>query len=140
MHSSTYRHPVRTAPFVEALFFSFLFFFFFLIWFCLLCQKPMPIIVLVYFRVFNLITLFNYCSLVALESRDGDHSRTFLVQDCLRYLFFFIFSFFSNFLLDIFFIYISNATQKFPYTLTLPCSPTHPLPLLGPAILLYWGI
>ena len=55
-------------------------------------------------------------------------------------IFFFIFSFFSNFLLDIFFIYISNATQKFPYTLTLPCSPTHPLPLLGPAILLYWGI
>jgi hypothetical protein len=31
------------------------------------------------------------------------------------------------FFLDIFFIYISNAIQKVPYTLPLPCSPTHPL-------------
>jgi hypothetical protein len=29
------------------------------------------------------------------------------------------------FLLDIFFIYISNAILKVPYTLPLPCSPTH---------------
>jgi hypothetical protein len=40
-------------------------------------------------------------------------------------------------LLDIFFIYISNAILKFPYTLPTPCSPTHPLPLPGPGILLY---
>jgi hypothetical protein len=38
------------------------------------------------------------------------------------------------------FIYISNAIPKIPYTLPLPCSPTHPLPLLGPGIPLYWGI
>jgi hypothetical protein len=43
-------------------------------------------------------------------------------------------------LLDIFFIYISNATLKVPCTLPLPCSPTHPLPLFGPGIPLYWGI
>jgi hypothetical protein len=43
-------------------------------------------------------------------------------------------------LLDIFFIYISNAIPKVPYTLLPPCSPTHPLPLLGPGIPLYWGI
>jgi hypothetical protein len=43
-------------------------------------------------------------------------------------------------LLDIFFIYISNATPKVSYTLPLPCSPTHPLLLLGPGIPLYWGI
>jgi hypothetical protein len=43
------------------------------------------------------------------------------------------------FLSDIFFIYISNAFPKVPYTLPLPCSPTHPLPLLGPGIPLYWG-
>jgi hypothetical protein len=36
------------------------------------------------------------------------------------------------FLLDIFFIYISNAIPKVPYTLPLPCSPTHSLPLLDP--------
>jgi hypothetical protein len=30
------------------------------------------------------------------------------------------------FLLDIFFIYISNAILKVPYTRPLPCSPTHP--------------
>jgi hypothetical protein len=41
------------------------------------------------------------------------------------------------FLLGIFFIYISNAFLKIPYT--LPPS-THPLPLLGPGIPLYWGI
>jgi len=44
------------------------------------------------------------------------------------------------FLLDIFFIYISNAIPKIPYILPPPCSPTHPLPLLGPGIPLYWGI
>jgi hypothetical protein len=31
--------------------------------------------------------------------------------------------------------------QKFPIPPTSPpCSPTHPLPLLGPGIPLYWGI
>ena len=47
-------------------------------------------------------------------------------------------SFFLNFLLDIFFIYISNSFPKVPYT--LHCSPAHPLPLLGPGIPLYRGI
>jgi hypothetical protein len=47
---------------------------------------------------------------------------------------------FFFFLLDIFFIYISNVIPKVPYTLPLPCSPTHPLQLLGPGIPLYWGI
>jgi hypothetical protein len=37
----------------------------------------------------------------------------------------------KNFLLDIFFIYISNAIPKVPYTLPPPCSPTHSLPLLS---------
>jgi hypothetical protein len=49
-------------------------------------------------------------------------------------------SFFFKFLLDIFFIYISNTILNVPYTLPLPCSPTHPLPLLGPGVPLYWGI
>jgi hypothetical protein len=44
------------------------------------------------------------------------------------------------FLLDIFFIYISNATPKVPYTLPLPCSPNNSLPLPGVGISLYWGI
>ena len=43
-------------------------------------------------------------------------------------------------LLDIFFIYISNAIQEVPYALPLPCSPTHPLLLPGPDVPLYWGI
>jgi hypothetical protein len=46
----------------------------------------------------------------------------------------------SIFLLDIFFIYISNAILKVPISLHLPCSPTHPLPIPGPDISLYWGI
>jgi hypothetical protein len=43
-------------------------------------------------------------------------------------------------LLDIFFIYISSAIPKSPYTLPLPCSPTNLLLLPGPGIPLYWGI
>jgi hypothetical protein len=44
------------------------------------------------------------------------------------------------FLLDIFFIYISNAILKVTYNLSLSCTPTHPLLLPGPGIPLYWGI
>jgi hypothetical protein len=47
-------------------------------------------------------------------------------------------SFLKAFLLDIFFIYISNAIPKAPYTFPLPCSPFHPIPLPGPGIPLYW--
>jgi hypothetical protein len=43
----------------------------------------------------------------------------------------------NMFLLDIFFIHISNAIAKAPYTLPLPCFPTHPFLLPGPGILLY---
>jgi hypothetical protein len=43
-------------------------------------------------------------------------------------------------LLDNFFVYISNAIPKDPYTLPTPCSPPHPILLLGPDIPLYWGI
>jgi hypothetical protein len=48
--------------------------------------------------------------------------------------------FYYYILLDIFFIYISNAISKAPYTLPLPCSPIHPLLFPGPGIHLYWGI
>jgi hypothetical protein len=37
-------------------------------------------------------------------------------------------------LLDIFFIYISNDILKVPHTLPSTCSPTYPLPLLGPGV------
>ena len=40
----------------------------------------------------------------------------FLAQRCIFYIYF---------LLDIFFIYISNAISKVPYTLPWPCSPIH---------------
>jgi hypothetical protein len=41
---------------------------------------------------------------------------------------------FLKYLLDSFFIYISNAIPKVPYTLPLPCAPTHPLLLPVPGI------
>jgi hypothetical protein len=51
------------------------------------------------------------------------------------------------FLLDVFFIYISDVIpfSSFPSENRLspphsPCSPTHPLPLPGHGITLYWGI
>jgi hypothetical protein len=53
----------------------------------------------------------------------------------IRHVFFFYFFLtFSNFFIGIFFSYILNAIPKIPYTLPQPCSPTHPLPLLGPGI------
>jgi hypothetical protein len=51
----------------------------------------------------------------------------------------FSFFYFLIFLLGIFLIYISNAIPIVPHTLP-PHSPTHPLPLFGPGIPLYWGI
>jgi hypothetical protein len=51
------------------------------------------------------------------------------------YLFIYdIFFIFFSIFLGIFFIYISNAIPKVPYTLPTPCSPTHTLPILGPAV------
>jgi hypothetical protein len=47
---------------------------------------------------------------------------------------------FFHFLLDIFFIYISNAIPKVPYTTPLALLPYPPLPILGPGLPLYWGI
>jgi hypothetical protein len=58
----------------------------------------------------------------------------------LPIILFFNFYLFNKFLLAIFFIYIANATPKVPYTLPLPCSPTHPFLLPGSDIPLYWGI
>jgi hypothetical protein len=59
----------------------------------------------------------------------------------LKFLLDILFIYISFFdFLDIFFIYISNAIPKVPYTIPPPCSPTHPLPILGPGVPLYWGI
>jgi hypothetical protein len=63
------------------------------------------------------------------------YSSFFILLD-IFILFYFILFYFI--LLDI--RYISNAIQKVPYTLLPPCSPTHPLLLLGPGVPLYWGI
>jgi hypothetical protein len=49
-------------------------------------------------------------------------------QPMLTFFFSFLFYFFS--FLDIFFIYNSNAIPNSPYTLPLPCSPTHPFRFL----------
>ena len=51
------------------------------------------------------------------------------------FLFYFYF-----FLLGIFLIYIFNAIPKVPHTSTPPHSLTHPQPLFGPGVPLYWGI
>jgi hypothetical protein len=51
-----------------------------------------------------------------------------------------LFLFFHFFLLRIFLNYISNAIPKVPHTLPPPHSPTHPFPLFGPGVPLYWGI
>jgi hypothetical protein len=74
------------------------------------------------------------------ETKIGESERmkSGQTQNWGQLSFFFVFFLFLK--LDIFFIYISNAIPKVPYTLPLPCSPTYPLLLLGPGIPLYWGI
>jgi hypothetical protein len=70
-----------------------------------------------------------------------------IVPALIFLFFFFSFSFFfKSFLLDIFFIYISNVIP-FPSFFSEnslspphPWSPTHPLLFPGPGIPLYWGI
>jgi hypothetical protein len=52
---------------------------------------------------------------------------------------FIYFYLFLIFLLGIFLFYISNAIPKDTHTLPPPHSPTHPLPLFGPGVPLYWG-
>jgi hypothetical protein len=47
--------------------------------------------------------------------------------------------FYFNFLLGIFLIYIFQCYPKSP-PYPPPDSPTHPLPLFGPGVPLYWGI
>ena len=91
LHSSTCRHPVRPAPFVEEVFFFPLYDFVFFV------KNHVSIGVGVYFRVFNLIPLINLsvpipyrfyycCSTVLLEIKDRDTSRSaFIVQDCFFY-------------------------------------------------------
>jgi hypothetical protein len=68
--------------------------------------------------------------------------QTIPLKELIAFKIFLLFGyhFFFNFLLDIFFIYISNAIPKVPYNLPLPCSSTNSLALLGPGVPLYWGI
>jgi hypothetical protein len=73
--------------------------------------------------------LVTFFSSSTINIFNGVIARLFIIE----YLH--IFSFFK---LGIFLIYISNAIRKFPHT--LPHSPTHPLPLLGPGVPLYWDI
>ena len=74
------------------------------------------------------IYLVCVCVCVCVYARAHTHVHTYItVFLCQKTIFFFL----IYFLLDIFFIYISNVFPKVPYTLFPPCSPTHPLPLLG---------
>ena len=63
----------------------------------------------------------------------------FKLHDVLGVFLFVCLFCFLIFLLGIFLIYISNDIPKVPHTLP-PTPPTHPLPLFGPGVPLYWGI
>jgi hypothetical protein len=109
---------VRSAPFIEDAIFCLLYIFGFLV------KDQVSISGEFYFWVFNSIPLINLSVYVLIPCR-----------------------FYHYFLLSIFFIYISNVIPfpGFPFENPLspspsPCSPTHPLPIPGPGISLYWGI
>jgi hypothetical protein len=57
--------------------------------------------------------------------------RLGILKEILYFILFYFILFTSFFLLENFFIYISNVIPKVPYTLPLPCSPTNPLLLLA---------
>jgi hypothetical protein len=86
-------------------------------------------IALTLYIAFGRMAIFTMLTLSIYEHERSLHSLRSLISFLFIYLF----------ILDIFFIYISNAIQKVTYTLPLPCSPTHPLPLLGPGIPLCWS-
>jgi hypothetical protein len=77
------------------------------------------------------------------QDSQGYKERPYLNKEKKKLL-----SFLHFFLLDIFFIYISNfipfphflSARPLPSHLPSPCSLTHPLPLPCPGILLHWGI
>jgi len=95
LHSSTYRLPVRPAPFVEDAFF------FSIVWFWLLCQNHLSL------GMWDAIPLINlsvsipiphsyhyyYCSVEQIEIKNGYSSGgSFTVRDCLSYPGFFYFN------------------------------------------------
>jgi hypothetical protein len=93
LHSSTYRHPGRPAPFVEDAFFFPLYGFGFLVknqvsvgmW---VCFCFFYLILLLNLSVFMPITcrFYYYCSVVQLGIRDDDtSSSSFIVEDCFSY-------------------------------------------------------
>jgi hypothetical protein len=70
-----------------------------------------------------------------LRGRKSEYAKiTF--YDILKHLI----NYFLDILLDIFFIYISNAIPKVLNTLPLPCSLTHLLLLPDPGNPIYWSI
>jgi ankyrin repeat protein len=99
------------------------------------------------FRVFCFVLQDGFTPLLLALKENKIEMAKFLVKmganihvfDDMRRYYHLNFLFFY-FLLAIFFICISNANLKVPYTLPLPCSPTHPLQHLSPGIPLYWGI
>ena len=99
LHFSTCRHLVMPAPFVDDTFFFLLYIF------DIFVKNQVLIGVQIYVNVFDSIPLVHvsvfmpilnfshyYSSIVELEVRDGDTSRSsFLVQDCFSYPGFFVF-------------------------------------------------
>ena len=98
----------------------FFFFFFTLNGFIFFIKDQVTTGVWVHFSVFNSIPLYSILFYLPVSVPNN-------------------FFFFLIFLLGIFLIYISNAIPKVPHT-THPQFPTHPLPLFGPGVPLYWGI
>jgi hypothetical protein len=97
-----------------------------LCWIYRLFSVGWPFLLCYHYQSINMEDLFIFWSLLRFSSKTWNSCHTDL--------------YFFKFLLDIFFLYTSNAIPKVPYTLPPPCFPTYPLLLLGPGIPLYWGI
>jgi hypothetical protein len=80
------------------------------------------------------------CNIMSIVCHEEGERIQQWTHEIAKYIFLLDIFFFFPFFICIFFIYISNAIPKVPYTLPPSCSPTHPLPLLGSGVPLYWGI
>jgi hypothetical protein len=93
-HLSPYRQQVRSAPYIEDVFFCPLYIFGFFVkdqvclsvWFYFWVFNPIPLINNMFFSVPTPCSFYHYCSVVKLEIRNGDSpSSSFIVKICFCY-------------------------------------------------------
>jgi hypothetical protein len=74
------------------------------------------------------------------RGRETEVSMYYMREEFFIDYFYLFTSLFFQFFISYFLHLHFKCYPESPYTLPPPCSPTHPLSLLGPGVPLYWGI